>query len=119
MSLSRFQRDIIERLISSMSEDDVLISQLNSLKLESCEHNGYEILYRYKSPDIAQSRINNAVFDGLEIFSSEMNSSASAAVFLKDGFISFLQILSQSGELPESELTDYLLINCSVQNELT
>jgi hypothetical protein len=65
-------------------------------------------LNRYKSSHFPEKKYGeNVVLDGLEIISSELDSGASAAVFLKNGFISFLHILSHSGEFPENELTDY------------
>lgn len=112
MKLTRFQRDIIEQLVSCLPEENHLISQIDSLSLEGLEHNGKELLYRYKTACIPEDQcVGNIVLDGLEILSSQLNSGASAAVFLKNGLICFLQILSHSGEFPEMELTDYTLKN--------
>ena len=110
MSLTRFQRDIIEQLVSCLPYENNLLCQIDLLSLEGLEHNGKEVLYRYKSSQIPEKKYGeNVVLDGLEIVSSELDSGASAAVFLKNGLISFLQILSHSGEFPERELTDYTL----------
>ena len=120
MNLTRFQRDIIERLISCIPEENHLLCQIDQLTLEGLEHNGNEILYKYKSARLPDKNTGkNVVFDGLEIFSSELNAGASAAVFLKNGLISFLQILSHSGEFPDRELTDYTLINNLLEKECT
>jgi len=120
MNLTQFQRDIIERLISCIPEENHLLCQIDQLTLEGLEHNGNEILYKYKSALLPDKQTGeNVVFDGLEIFSSELNAGASAAVFLKNGLISFLQILSHSGEFPERELTDYTLINNLLEKECT
>jgi hypothetical protein len=110
MSLTRFQRDIIEQLVSCMPDGNNLLHQIDLLSLEGLEHNGKEVLYRYKSAHTPEKKYGeNVVLDGLEISSSELDSGASAAVFLKNGLISFLQILAHSGEFPEDELTDYTL----------
>lgn len=120
MNLTKFQRDIIEKLISCIPEENHLLCQIDQLSLVGLEHNGNEILYKYKSAQIPERLSSeNVVFDGLEIFSSELNSGASAAVFLKNGLISFLQILSHSGEFPDRELTDYTLINNLHEKECT
>lgn len=118
MNLTRFQRDIIEKLISCIPEESHLLCQIDQLSLVGLEHNGKEILYKYKSAHMPEHLSgDNIVFDGLEIFSSELNGSASAAVFLKNGLISFLQILSHAGEFPDRELTDYTLINNLLERE--
>jgi hypothetical protein len=120
MNLTQFQRDIIEKLISCIPEESHLLCQIDQLTLEGLEHNGNEILYKYKSARLPDNNPGeNVVFDGLEIFSSELNDGASAAVFLKNGLISFLQILSHSGEFPDRELTDYTLINNLLERECT
>ncbi len=121
MNLTRFQRDIIEQLLTCLPDGNNLLNQIDLLRLEGLEHNGKEILYRYKSSHTPEKKYGeNLVLDGLEIVSSELDSGASAAVFLKNGLISFLQILSHSGEFPENELTDYtlksiLLERCSTE----
>lgn len=112
MIFSKFQRDIIEQLLSCLPDENNLADQIDFLSLEGLEHNGKELLYRYKTAYIPENQYKeNIVLDGLEIFSSELNSGASAAVFLKNGLICFLQILSHSGEFPSKELTNYTLIN--------
>ena len=124
MTLTRFQRDIIEKLLTCLQVGNNRLNQIDLISQEGLETNGKEILYRYKSshtPDTPEKKYGeNLVLDGLEIVSSELDSGASAAVFLKNGLISFLQILSHSGEFPENELTDYtlksiLLESCSTE----
>lgn len=112
MIFSKFQRDIIEHLVSCLPDKNYLLEQIDFLKLEGLEHNGKEVLYRYKTAYIPEKQNGeNIILDGLEILSSELNSSASAAVFLQNGLICFLQIFSHSGEFPVKELTNYTLIN--------
>ncbi len=112
MVFSKFQRDIIEHLVSCLPDENHFLEQIDFLSLEGLEHNGKEVLYRYKTAYIPEKQCDeNIVLDGLEILSSELNSGASAAVFLQNGLICFLQILSHSGEFPVNELTNYTLIN--------
>jgi hypothetical protein len=49
------------------------------------------------------------ILDGVTITSPELNIGASAALFLKEGIINYLNIWSFDGEYPRKELSTYTL----------
>jgi hypothetical protein len=114
MVVSRFLTDILELILDSDKEGDLLRSQIPFLTEKSdVEYTGVGAIYEFNHQEgIEAVRLGSKNFplDGLEIHSQKLDVSAEAIVHVKNGYISTLEIWSKSGKYPNSELKTYTLI---------
>ena len=112
MIQSKYILDILNLLIGSDIEGILLRNQLSFLCDESYTYTGLGLFVRFSYPDaIEKYKLTSeiTVLDGVEIESSELNISAYAILFLKEGIVDYLEIASNDGVYPNKELTNYVL----------
>ncbi len=112
MIKSKFIIDILDLLLDGDDDGLKLRHQLDYLTDENYNYTGTGLFVTFSHNDnISKKRIqkDKFVLNGLLIKSSDLEIGADATIFITNGIIDYLEIWSQSGNYPMSELTDYVL----------
>jgi hypothetical protein len=114
MIKSKFVSDILELLLAGDAEGLLASKQIPFLtEKDDVDYTGVGAFYGFNiDKGIEEFRLaptGSTHLNGVEITSSELNTSAEAIAHFQNGIISSLEIWSHGGEYPSKELSSYKL----------
>jgi len=111
MIKSKYIKDILEKIIETESDHDLLRSQLDYLEIKNYEYTwtGLFVHFEKKNGIETFKGVDDKVLNGLIIKSQELELGAEATLFIKGGLIDYLEIWSHSGNYPKHEIKEYKL----------
>ncbi|MGQ7869800.1 hypothetical protein [Sunxiuqinia sp. sy24] len=109
---SKYINDILNKLIETESDYDLLKAQVDLLEIKDLEYTCTGLFVHFIKPiSIERFKITeDKVLDGLIIKAKEQELDAEGMLFIKNGLIDYLEIWSRSGEYPKHEIMKYELI---------
>lgn len=109
---SKYIKDILEKIIETESNQDLLNSQLDYLKIKDYEYTWTGLFVHFEKQKGIETfkGIDKKVLNGLIIKSQELELDAEAILFINGGIIDYLEIWSHSGNYPKHEIKEYELI---------
>jgi len=121
MIKSKYIKDILEKIIETESDHDLLSSQLDYLEIKDYEYTWTGLFVHFEKKNRAETfnGIDEKVLNGLIIKSQELELDAEATLFIKGGIIDYLEIWSHSGNYPKHEIKEYELIQGWIDKEIT
>lgn len=109
---SSYINDILNKLIETESDYDLLKSQIDLLEIKDLEYTCTGLFVHFNRPTLIEKfKISqDKLLDGLIIKANELEMDAEAMLFIENGLIDYLEIWSHSGEYPNHEIMNYELI---------
>jgi hypothetical protein len=109
---SKYISDILEKIIETENDHDLLKSQLEYMVIQDYKYTWTGLFVHFeKQNKIETFKVTeDKILNGLIIKSPELELDAEATLFIKDGIIDYLEIWSHSGKYPNHEIQEYKLI---------
>jgi hypothetical protein len=112
MLKSKFIKDILTLLLDGDKEGIKIKRQLEFITETEFKYTGMGVFVIFKQENGIEnykSTNNKLLLNGVTINSPELKIGANSNLFIKDGFIDYLEIWSNDGEYPHHDLKEYEL----------